>query len=81
MAHECPTKEFNVRRLKNGRGCSHLVVIIEDAIVDVHIGSVLIIPYAEGFKDPDKVLLQVNENGQPLVANNKFAIVSKYMYE
>jgi len=74
-------KEFKIVRLKNGRGNSHLVVVTEEAIADIHIGTVVIVPYAEGFKDPLKVLLQVDEKGLPKLANEKFAIVSKYVYE
>lgn len=74
-------REFEVKRLKNGRGHSHLVVITDQAIPDIHIGSVVIIPYAEGFKDPTKVLLQTDEEGIPKTANEKFGIVSEYIYE
>lgn len=74
-------KEFEVKRLKNGRGNSHLVVITEPAIEDVHIGTVVIVPYAEGFKDPVKVRLQTDEKGLPKRANERFAIVSEYLYE
>lgn len=74
-------KEFEVKRFKNGMGHSHLIVIVEDAIEDIHIGSLVIVPYAEGFKDPAKVLLQTDENGMPLTANEKFGIVSKFIYE
>ena len=74
-------KEFNVKRMTNGRGHSHLLVITEAAIEDVHIGTVAIVPYAEGFKDPCKVLLQVDDTGNPIRANDKFAIVVKYIYE
>ena len=74
-------KEFEVTRLTNGRGNSHLVVITEPAIEDIHIGTVVIIPYAEGFKDPVKVRLQTNENGLPIRANEKFGIVNEYIYE
>ena len=74
-------KEFKVKRLKNGRGHSHLVVITEPAIEDIHIGTVVIIPYAEGFRDPEKVLLQVDEKGNPIRANEKFGIVSKFIHE
>jgi len=74
-------KEFKVERLKNGRGESHLVVITSPAIEDICIGSCIIVPYAEGFKDPIKVLLQVDEKGFPKRANNKFAIVLEYIYE
>lgn len=74
-------KEFTIKRFTNGRGHSHLVVITEEAIEDVHIGSVIIVPYADGFKDPIKVVLQTDDNGTPLTANEKFGIVSKYIYE
>ncbi len=74
-------KEFKVERLTNGRGNSHLVVITDPAIEDIHIGGVVIVPYAEGFKDPCKVLLQTDDKGMPLVANKKFAIVSEFIYE
>lgn len=72
---------FEVKILKNIRGHSHLVVITEPAIEDVNIGTVVIVPYAEGFKDPVKVRLQVNENGTPEMANKKFGIVLEYIYE
>ena len=74
-------KEFKVSRHRNGRGDSHLLVITEEAIPDIAIGTVVIVPYAEGFNDPVKVLLQVDDKGCPLVINEKFAIVSKYIYE
>jgi hypothetical protein len=74
-------KEFKVQRLKNGRGHSHLVVITEPAIEDVNIGTVVIIPYAEGFIDPEKVVLQVDEKGKPIIANGKFGIVSRFIHE
>lgn len=73
-------KEFPVTRISNGLGYSHLLVITESAMEDVHIGTVVIVPYADGFKDPVKVLLQVDSNDKPIVANGKFAIVSKYIY-
>jgi hypothetical protein len=59
-------KEFLVQRMTNGMGHSHLLVITEKAVEDIHIGSVSIIPYADGFKDPCKVLLQTDDNGYPL---------------
>jgi len=74
-------KEFGVQKLTNGRGNKHLVVITEPAIADILIGSVIIVPYAEGFKDPIKVILQVDDNGSPKRANDKFAIVNEYIYE
>jgi hypothetical protein len=74
-------KEFEVKRMTNGRGQSHLLVITDNAVEDVHIGTVVIVPYADGFKDPCKVLLQVDENGLPKRANEKFGIVSEYIYD
>lgn len=74
-------KEFEVTRCTNGRGNSHLLVITEPAIEDIHIGTVVIVPYADGFKDPIKVRLQTDEKGLLKRANEKFAIVSEYIYE
>ncbi len=74
-------KEFQVKRLKNGRGDSHLIVVTDPAIEDIKIGTVVIVPYAEGFKDPSSVLLQIDEKGLPKRANEKFAIVSEYIYQ
>jgi hypothetical protein len=74
-------KEFEVQKLTNGRGNEHLVVITEPAIEDIVIGTVVIVPYAEGFKDPIKVRLQCDDNGIPKRVNKKFAIVNEYIYE
>jgi len=72
-------KEFEVKRLTNGRGNSHLVVITEPAIEDISIGSVLIVPYADGFKDPKSVILQVDAVGKPKTANGyAYAVVAEY---
>jgi hypothetical protein len=73
--------EFNVERLKNNSGHSHLVVITDRAIPDINIGSVVVVPYADGFKDPLKVVLRVDESGLPVVLNGKFAIVHRYIYD
>lgn len=74
-------KEFEVRRLTNGYGHSHLVVITDEAVPDMHIGTVVIIPYAEGFKDPIKVELQIDEKGSIKTFRSKFGIVTNYIYE
>ena len=74
-------KEFDVIRQTNGRGNSHLLVITDFAVEDVYIGTVVIIPYANGFVDPIKVVLQVDENGIPKRANEVFGIVLKYIYK
>lgn len=75
------TKEFLIQRFNNRAGDSHLVVITEPAIEDIHIGTVVIVPYADGFKDPVKALLLIDENGLPKRMNDKFAIVAEYIYE
>jgi len=74
-------KEFEVKRMTNDRGESHLLVVTEPAIEDVAIGSVVIVPYADGFMDPKAVILQVDDKGSPKRANGKFAIVNEYLYE
>ena len=74
-------KEFTVKRMTNGRGHSHLLVITEEAIPDMEIGTVVIIPYADGFKDPIKIKLLLDENGTPKRANSKFGIVTEYIYD
>ena len=74
-------KTFKVMRASNGNGDSNLLVIIDDAVVDIHIGTVLLVPYVKGYIDPSKVLIYVNEDGSPKLANKKFVIVSEYIYE
>jgi hypothetical protein len=74
------TKAFDVKRLTNGRGHSHLVIVVDEAEIDVHIGTVLIVPYAEGFKDPIKVVVYLDDTGKVKTANQKFAVVAKYIY-
>lgn len=74
------SREFKVEKLTNGMGHKHLVVITEPAIEDISIGTVVIVPYAEGFKDPIKVVLQTDKNGIPKRANEQFAMVLKYIY-
>lgn len=75
------SKEFQVKRMANGKDNSHLVVVIEPALEDINIGTVIIVPYVDGFKDPKKVMLQVDDKGNPKRANNEFAIVTQYIYE
>lgn len=74
-------KEFELKEFTNGYGHKHLVVITEEAVPDMEIGTVVIVPYAEGFKKPCKVRLQVDDNGVPKTANSKFGIVAEYIYE
>lgn len=74
-------KEFEVKKLTNGHGHKHLVVITEEAVPDMEIGTVVIVPYAEGFREPRSVRLLVDEHGMPRRANSKFGIVTEYIYE
>ncbi len=73
-------QEFEVKRLNNHSGHSHLIVITHPAIENIEIGTVVIIPYADGFIDPKKVILAVDNKGMPLRVNEKFAMVTKYIY-
>ncbi len=75
------TRDYPVLRQKNNRGDNHLIAILEEAVPDFSIGSVLIVPFAEGFKDPVKVRLQLDVSGKPLRANRKFAVVLEYLYD
>jgi len=59
----------------------HLVIVTQEAIPDVFIGSVLIVPFAEGFQTPTSVKVAVDDNGKPLAANNKFAVVLEYYFD
>ncbi len=74
-------KQFEVKKFTNGMGHKHLVVITQENIEDQEIGTVIIIPYAEGFKQPTSVVLQTDENGLPMLANEKFGIILQYIYE
>jgi len=49
-------------------------------VPDLVIGTVAIVPYADGFIDPVKVRLLVDENEKPVRANEKFAVVLEYIY-
>ena len=73
-------QEFEVKRLTNHSGNSHLIVITHPAIEKIEIGTVVIIHYADGFIDPKKVILAVDNKGMPLRVNEKFAMVTKYIY-
>lgn len=81
MAEKTTEKEFDVQRLTNGLGHKHMVVVLDEAIPDIHIGTVLIVPYAEGFKDPKKVKILCDDKGKPKSANGEFAVVSEYIYD
>ncbi len=74
-------KEFKVFRSTNGLGCNNLLAIIEEGVPDVYIGTVIIVPYAQGYVDPTRVLLQCDENFVPMRMNGELAIVLKYIYD
>lgn len=73
------TKTFNVFRAKDGRGVSNLLLVIDEAIADVHIGSALLVPIADGFKDPVAVKVIVDNNGVPFRSNINTCAVIEYI--
>lgn len=79
MANE-PTIELEVKRIKNGRGDSNLLIVTEEAIPDVFIGSALLVPFVDGYKDPIKVRVIVDEKGNPIATNLRTCIVVEYIY-
>lgn len=74
-------KEFDVKRMTNGRGRSNLLAIISEGLDGVCIGDAVLVPYIDGYKDPIKVVLYVDEREKPLRANNKFAIACEFIWE
>lgn len=73
-------KIFDVKAMTNRGGHKHLLVITKEAVEDLEIGGVVIVPYADGYTAPLKVRLLCDENGLPKLANGIFAIVSEYIY-
>ena len=71
---------FNVTRIKNGLGHSNLTIITEEAIPDISIGSILLVPFITGYKDPQKVRVTVDGNGKPVATNLNTCIVIEYIY-
>jgi hypothetical protein len=74
------TKTFEVKRMSNGRGISNLLLIFDEAIPDVYIGTALLVPVASGFKDPIAVTVVVDEKGMPMRTNLDTCIVTEYKY-
>lgn len=73
-------KRYNVIRAKNGRGVSNLLIITDESIPDVHIGSALMVPIADGYKDPLAVTIIIGEDGVPLSTNLDTCVVLEYHY-
>lgn len=75
------TKVFKVIRSVNGRGLSNLLLITGEAIPDIKIGSALLVPIAQGIKDPIQVSVVVDKNGIPVRTNIDTCIVTEYIYK
>lgn len=71
---------FSVQRLTNGSGHSNLTIITEEAIPDVYIGSLLLVPFVHGYKDPEKVKVLLDENGKPVATKLRTCIVVEYFF-
>lgn len=74
------TKTFDVIRAKNERGVSNLLIVFDKAIPDVYIGSALMVPIADGHKDPVAVTVIVDEDGIPMRSNLNTCMVTVYIY-
>lgn len=74
------TKTFKVIRAKNGRGVSNLLLVIEEGVPDIYIGTALLVPMPEGFKDPVAVTVVVDEEGIPMRSNLDTCIVTVYIH-
>jgi hypothetical protein len=75
------TKTFEIFRAKDGRGVSNLLLVIDEAIPDIYIGSALLVPIADGFKDPIKVDVIMDEKGAPMRTNLNTCVVTKYHHQ
>lgn len=74
------TKTFKVIRASNGRGISNLLMVIEEGVPDIYIGTALIVPIAEGMNDPVAVTVVVNKEGMPLRTNFDTCIPTVYIH-
>lgn len=73
-------KTFEIKRMSNGRGISNLLLIFDEAIPDVYIGTALLVPMPSGFKDPIAATVIVDEKGVPMRTNLDTCIVTEYKY-
>lgn len=78
---EVKTKEFSLKRMSNGAGHSNLLAIIKKGIEDIEIGDAIIVPYPQGYVDPIKAILQVDDNEYPIRIDGRFAKVVSFIYE
>lgn len=74
------TATFKVIRATNGRGVSNLLLVVEEAIPDIFIGTALLVPVPEGLKDPAAVTVVVDEKGVPTRTNLDTCIVTVYIF-
>lgn len=74
-------KIFDVKRMSNGRGHSNLLAIITEAIPDLSIGDALQVPFLNGYKDPLRVRVLIDDKGTPVRTNLNSCIVTEYIYE
>lgn len=74
------TKTFKVIRASNGRGISNLLLVFEEAIPDVYIGTALLVPVPDGYKDPVAVTVVVDDSGVPMRSNIDTCIVTVYIF-
>lgn len=74
------TKTFRVIRAKNGLGISNLILVYDDAIPDIYIGSALLVPLPQGMMDPHSVTVVVDEKGIPIRTNHNTCIVTTYIH-
>ena len=74
------TKTFKVIRASNGRGISNLLMVIEEGVPDIYIGTALIVPIAEGMNDPVAVTVVVNKEGMSLRTNFDTCIPTVYIH-
>lgn len=74
------TAIFPVQRLANGAGHSNLTLITEDAIPDASIGSLLLVPFVDGYKDAQQVEVVTDDKGEPIATNLRTCVVVRYIY-
>lgn len=74
------TKTFEIKRMSNGHGISNLLLVYDEAIPDVYIGTALLVPMPNGFKDPTAVTVVVDNDGVPMRSNLDTCIVTVYIF-
>lgn len=75
------SKIFEVKRMTTGRGHSNLLAIITEAIPDLVIGEALQVPFLDGYKDPLRVKVLVDNKGAIVRTNLNSCVVTEYIYE